>query len=184
MTFELQTLEGKIPGAIPEQHIDTIVEAFTQYKESGKVSIHGIVKCDRRERPIRLEAIEDIVLLDPLDVLSRLDELRILKDGWLDGEGLAPAPQLVEWLAESFERHFPDDLSLPYLYPTVEGGVQAEWSLSAREISLRFHPDNRTAEWHDLALDTDEEDTRELDLAEGQDWEWLAARVVALSQPT
>ena len=107
-----------------------------------------------------------------------------MEDGWLDGEGLAPTPQLMEWLAESFDDHFPDEAELPYLYPTIEGGVQAEWSLANHEVSLRFHPNNRIGEWHDVELDADREETRDLDLDERREWEWLAARVITLSQAT
>ena len=126
---------------------------------------------------------EGVDALDQPAILGQLDGLRSMEDGWLDGEGRAPAPGLIDWLVRSFEAHYPDEAEPPYLYPTVEGGVQAEWSVGGHEVSLRFPPDHQTGEWHDLALDTDEEETRELDLAEGRDWEWLAARVVALSQP-
>jgi hypothetical protein len=104
-----------------------------------------------------------------------------MEDGWLDGEGRAPAPDLLDWLIQRLTDHCPDGTGQPYLYPTVAGGVQAEWTLRGHEISLLFHPDNRTGDWHDLALESDEEETRELDLNETRDWEWLAARLVALS---
>lgn len=128
--------------------------------------------------------LEDVAVLDPLDIPAQLGDLRSMEDGWLDGEGRAPAPAFIDWLVEGFANHYPDAAEPPHLYPTVEGGVQAEWSLGGHEVSLRFHPRDRTGEWHDLALDSDEEEIRELDLAQAQDWEWLAARVVALSQPT
>ena len=131
----------------------------------------------------RVAPREGVATLDPLDVAAQLGELRGMEDGWLDGEGRAPSLQLIDWLADSFKNHYPAEGEPPYLYPTVEGGVQAEWSLGSHEISLCFHPDDRTGQWHDLALDTDEEETRELDLAQSRDWEWLGARVVALSQP-
>ena len=121
-------------------------------------------------------AAENVALRGSLDVHAQLADLATLEDGWLDGEGLAPARALLEWLAEGFSRHYPDSLSPPYLYPTAEGGVQAEWSLARREISLRFHPNNRTADWHVLALDSGEEEARSLALGDGSAWEWVAAR--------
>lgn len=124
----------------------------------------------------------EVAALDQLDIPAQLDGLRGMEDGWLDGEGHAPSAALVDWLLESFTDHYPEEAHPPHLYPTVEGGVQAEWSLGNHEVSLRFHPDDRNGEWHNLALDSDEEETRELDLARGRDWEWLAARVVALSK--
>ena len=146
------------------------------------MSVRDFLK--RRLGASRLAPRQGVVVLDHLGVPEQLGDLRSMEDGWLDGEGRAPAPNLIDWLLQGFENHYPDEAESPYLYPTVEGGVQAEWSVGGHEVSLRFHPDNRTAEWHNLALDTDQEETRELDLAEGRDWEWLAARVVAISHPT
>ena len=40
-----------------------------------------------------------IILPDLSDVLSRLDELRDLKKGWLDGkEGIPPSFEGLDWL--------------------------------------------------------------------------------------
>lgn len=71
--------------------------------------------------------------LDPLDVRARLDDLRALSDGWLDGTGVAPPHAGLDWLASAFDRHFPDDLPLPHLYPTPEGG---------------FAPSGRSSRWN------------------------------------
>ena len=45
-----------------------------------------------------------------LDIPARLDEFRRMKGGWLEGEGVAPSLDGLDWLALTFERHFPDDL--------------------------------------------------------------------------
>ena len=90
------------------------------------------------KRPTSLDPLDDIALLDPLDVPAQLSELREMEDGWLDGEGVAPGHELLDWLSAQFDRCYPDDLALPHIYPTVEGGVQAEWSISApRDQSQR-----------------------------------------------
>ena len=91
---------------------------------------------DRNNRLGRFESIEHVTPLDPLDVTLRLDELAKLEDGWLDGKGKAPAKEKLEWIADTFESSFDTGLSLPHLYPTAEGGVQAEWSLNDWEVSL------------------------------------------------
>ncbi len=101
----------------------------------------------------------------PLDVATQLTDLARLEDGWLDGEGRAPDRVALAWLAERFERCWPHDLPPPYLYPTVEGGVQAEWSIAPYEISLEIDLSARTGEWHALNLETGTEETRTCDLA-------------------
>lgn len=109
----------------------------------------------------------------PLDVAAQLTDLAQLEDGWLNGEGRAPDRDGLAWLADRFERSWPRDLPSPYIFPTVEGGVQAEWSLPPYEASLEVDLGARTGEWHALNLETDAEDRRTCDLDGDGDWAWL-----------
>lgn len=113
----------------------------------------------------------------PLDVAAQLADLAQLEDGWLDGEGRAPDRESLAWLADRFERCWPRDLPLPYLFPTPGGGVQAEWSLPPHEMSLEVDLGGRMGEWHALNLETDAEDRRACDLDVDGDWTWLVGRV-------
>jgi hypothetical protein len=110
-------------------------------------------------------------------VSARIDELRGLKPGWLDRAGDAPSPAFLDWLNQQFESRYPDAVPLPYLYPTAEGGVQAEWSLGAHEISLEIDSDTHHAEWQALNLESDQEDARQLDLDDPASWAWIAGEI-------
>jgi hypothetical protein len=80
------------------------------------------------------------------EVDARIAEIASYPPGWLDGEGLElhDAPwvthalkALIRWC----------DLPLPHLYPTPEGGAQAEWSLGGcLEVSVTLSPQAREAE--------------------------------------
>ena len=72
------------------------------------------------------ETAEHVNIRDPLDISARLDDLRLMKNGWLEGNGLAPPHEGLDWLSRAFDDHYPKNLPLPYLYPTEEGGVQAD----------------------------------------------------------
>ena len=92
------------------------------------------------------------------DILSRLKELRSLQSGWLNGNGNKLNSEGIIWLELFFEKIFPEDISLPYLYPTVEGGIQAEWPGKASlEIDLSNYRAELCcfAEDIDLSLDLD-----------------------------
>lgn len=115
--------------------------------------------------------------LDPLDIVARLAEFKRLKLGWLDGKGVPPSLDGLDWLADSFATSYPADAPLPYLFPTPEGRVLAEWSLPPWAPSIEIDPTEKWGEWHALNLDTDVEETRTLDLTNPNDWEWLAERV-------
>jgi hypothetical protein len=118
--------------------------------------------------------------LDALDFASRFEELKKLKDGWLDGAGRSPSHEGIEWLARVLNDRYPTSLPLPYVYPVPEGGVQLEWSMKRREISLEVDFDSRSAEWHSLDLDTNEEEQKDLNLTNDADWSWLITRLTII----
>lgn len=115
-----------------------------------------------------------------LDIRAQLDELRLLRDGWLEGEGLSPPAPGLDWLQNAFARHFPDEATLPHLYPTERGGVHAEWSIGSMEISLDLDLDIRSGEWHALDTDAGKVEERTLDGDDSRDWKWLARRIEAM----
>ena len=122
-----------------------------------------------------------------LNIRARLDELRQLTDGWADGMqaaadwgsgyGKALSPAGLDWLAAGFARHYPDYAPLPFLYPTPEGGVQAEWSLGTQDISLEVNLATGQAWWHRLDLSTDNDAERDLTL-DAAGWQWLVGELL------
>ena len=183
MTFGLQTGYGyKIGGPIPEQCYNTVMEAFNGFHNGVLVAVSGIGRYAHPNRLLTLDFVEQISLLDPLDVPARLEELRDIKDGWLDGHGKAPNHQGLAWLSNSFERYYPADLQLPHTYPTPEGGIQAEWSLGTYEISLEVDLFDHTGEWHSLDLATKDSTLRYLHLDTADDWARFTAEIRRLGR--
>lgn len=182
MSFTLQVINGpKVRATAGSQHLQTVIDAFNGYRTGTRVLLHGVARYNRFNRLQSIEAVEHVSLLDPNDIASRLDEFRSLKSGWLNGRGVAPAPEGLDWLTRTFEGHYPDHLPLPYLYPTAEGGVRAEWSVPPYEISLEVSIEDRHGQWHALNLQTDQEVLKDLDLEDRSDLRWLAARIEELA---
>ena len=183
MIFELQVLHGpRVVAPIATPHLATVLEAFNGYKQGARVRLQGVGRYNRHDRLQGIDAVEHLSLLDPNDIASRLDDLRALKPGWLDGKGFAPDLRGLDWLAQCFESRYPDHLPLPYLYPTAEGGVQAEWSCHAHEITLDISLDTHHGDWHVLNMATGEETPWELDLDELSAWSQLSAAIQRLSE--
>jgi hypothetical protein len=84
---------------------------------------------------------------------ERCMELLDLAPGWLDGEGLPPSRKLLEQVGEWLEAHQHNNVQQPRLFPTPEGGVEAEWRIGRLDLSIAFDPSSATAEWHALDLD-------------------------------
>ena len=181
MTFELQQIHGsKITGRMNHQHLDTIVEAFGRVPERDQgCTIDGIGKYNQENRLLSLESLEQVNFLDPMDVPARLDEMRNLSDGWAEGmqplnadrspASRAPRHEGLDWLSEVFEQIYPEELSNPYAYPTLEGGVQVEWSIAPHEATLEINLEEKTGEWHSINLDSDESTLEDIRL-DDQGW--------------
>lgn len=151
MSFELQTASGrKIIAHLDAIHLDVILEAMNGYRSGVKVSVSGIGRFDRHERLNSFDMIEDAAIIESIDPLARLDELRLLRAGWLDGIGRVPTHADFDWLEFFFESSYPSTLPTPYIYPTEEGGIQLEWRTGNQDLSLEIYFPERTAELHGL----------------------------------
>ena len=135
------------------------------------------------ERNKTLSLIERATLLDPLDVPRRLDQLASLEDGWLDGKGMAPRKDGLRWMAKVFDKSFDPALPLPHIYPTPEGGLQAEWNLGRWSVSLEIDLSTREGRYQALNLQRSEDCTeRVFDLGETGGWSQLNAALRYLAR--
>ena len=176
--FHVRMADGKkIPSQLPEVYRDLIVEALRIRPDGMKILLEGIGVFDESQRLQRIETLENVVLLEPLDVAARIDEIRNIKSGWMDGQGDSPDEAHLDWFVAQFETHYPDDLPLPYVYPTLDGGIQLEWTLDSLEISLRIPKGEHKAEWDMLDTESTQEIEKSLDLDIDADWTWIVESI-------
>ena len=120
---------------------------------------------------------------DLMDISRQLADMKRLNDGWADGMqpaahwgngyGKAPAHHEIDWLAAQFASRYDAELLIPYLYPTPEGGVQAECPIGVNEASLEIDLATHTAEWYCLDFDTDASTEKTLNLDNAKPWRWI-----------
>lgn len=173
LNFELITIAGhRVAGPIRMQHLETILSAFNGYREGLRVSIQGIARYNRQGQLKSIDEIEHVTLLDPLDIGARIDELRLLQNGWLDGvNGAQLDPGQLDWLEHQLDVQLVDDHPLPFLYPTAEGGVQIEWSIGDYEITLDADLHQKTGHFHAMNMRDDTDVTeQEVDLFGDDGW--------------
>jgi hypothetical protein len=178
MSFELQLIDGrKVKAPTTTQLLETTLEAFNLYRSGARVLVQGIGRFNRSGKLIGFDSVEHINLLDPLDVPARLDELRLLKNGWYDGSGRAPSSAGIDWLSAKFLQLYPEDIRLPFAYPTPEGDIRLEWSLGPHDVTLDVDLATHKARLHALNLDSDEEVEDELDLDAPPEWARLIEHI-------
>ena len=124
------------------------------------------------------ESIEKISPPEFHDVPSSLYKLGKLKDGWLDGDGVALDHEGLKWLEKAFVDNYPDNLPLPYTYPTPDGDIQMEWIFSNIEIELEVNLKSHRAEWFCFDMSKNDNDSsRQLELDQSKDWEWMVMAI-------
>lgn len=182
-SFQLQPIYGNNVQVIASNRIfDDLDHVLNEGSDHARILVKGI-GVYREDELEYLMQVDDISPLNPLDVTAQLDEFRHLKDGWGDGiqhpsgwgdgYGKAPSHDALDWLADIFAREYPDDLPLPRIYPTLEGGVQMEWRLGQYDINLEVDFNDRVGEWNWVDLNSQEEGESTLNMADTDGWKWV-----------
>jgi len=118
-----------------------------------------------------------IDILDPKDVPARLEELAQLKNGWLNGAGIALSANGLKWLSGTWMNSCPDDVLDPFVYPTPEGNAQLEWTVGAWEISAEIDLATHQAFLVGVKVGSENEADETVDLDSPQGWSKLATFV-------
>lgn len=179
MVFHVQLVDGtKITANLTRQHAENVFQAQeANYFHGTRALVSGVGRFGRNGRLQSIESVEHVEILDPRDVSLRIDELRLLRDGWLDRKGKAPSHAGLNWLDSAFARHYPDDLVPPCLFPTESGGIQAEWQLHPHDISLAIDLDTKKSLWHHYDHESGEDNEREIDLQDPSQWESIVKEI-------
>jgi len=134
-----------VPAPLDEVTFAPVKDVLAPNVEGPPVLISGIGVFDTDRGLIRFDSLHDVSLIDDpegLDILDdRLDELSRLSDGWLDGFGSPPAAEVLQRARSQLAVLLTIDVPRPRVFATPEGGVQAEWTVGEREISINFEPD-------------------------------------------
>lgn len=122
----------------------------------------------------KIEKVESINILDPMDVSHRLYELAQLKDNWYEGYGEAPPKKGLLVFEELFYKYFDKNLPLPAIFPTVEGNIQLEWQNQNHNVILEADLRSLEAEYFYFdSRDDMMEEEMTISLREKEGWERL-----------
>ncbi len=171
----LQTDGRKVTGPLRGTFEEVVLEGCSHFEDGAKVQIRGIGEFARTGSLARIDSVDHAVILDPMDISLRIDELRALRSGWLDGAGRPLPRDGLDWLGDCFDRWYPRDLGSPFLYPTEESQVRAEWPLGDVDASIEVDLTEKSGAFHAFNFKTGRENVKTLDLAGRGGWEALIA---------
>jgi hypothetical protein len=124
-----------------------LIAELRQFTERDAVATFVRLTCRySTDAEQRVEGIEDVEGVEPIVAVddplgSRLRHLLELYDGWLDGDGLAPALGAIEWVRDFAAELTSEQLEPLVVGPTLEGGVLVEQQVAGTRWSLEIDPD-------------------------------------------
>jgi len=119
------------------------------------VRLLGVGEFDVNERLGSITKIDQLERLPHYPLTSGIDKLSILADGWLEGVGVAPKSEDLNWLTNEIAKAFPESIAYPSVAPTEEGNVVLEWILPKARIELEVNFANQQLELYASYLDSD-----------------------------
>ena len=106
---------------------------------SMHVRLKGVGTFDVNERLTAVKEIEQVDAFAHHKLTTGIDALALLKDGWLEGHGVAPESGNLNWLSNEVAKVFPDSLEYPAVVPTEDGNVVFEWIRPHARIELEVN---------------------------------------------
>lgn len=182
--FQFETLDGqRVTGPLTGPHKAVVTETLRTFgeKDGQVVSVQGVARFDTTGHLISFESVEHVSVVDALDIDRRIAELSLLRDGWLDGEGQALNRSGLQKAGQLLRSRYNPALPPPYLYPTVEGALRAEWSLEAAEVSLDIDLASLAGSYNALVLPSGKTIDLALDLSTDAGWQELNEALRALT---
>lgn len=185
-TFRLRLHDGtKFNPSISAELLETALDVFNGYRRGLQAHFRGTGLKNSAGRIVEVNKITHLHIMDdPLNISHQLDDIRKLSNGWLDGEGAAPSRDGINWIESKLHRHIPSDFPPIYLYPTETGGILIEWSIESNEASIEVDLESRIGIWHELNVQSGEDDEREFNLDQAANWQWVIDHVDSLRPVT
>lgn len=156
----------KKTGILRTQNNDAITFVFddpffVDLKEAlGNPVIHarfsGIGIFDVNDRLSSVIEIDQLESLPHYALVSKIDALASLSDGWLEGNGIAPTSNNLNWLANEVAKFFPETLEYPSVAPTEDGHVIFEWIRPRIRIELEVNFSDQRLELYATNLTKEE----------------------------
>ncbi len=179
LVFEID--DNKVTSIIDSSFIDTIKITFDEYDINTCVSIKGKGVFNKQNKLIKIESINAMDILDPLDINLQINKLLKIEDNWHGPDSLSPSKIKLKEFSEIFSHKYNDTNPLPAVYPTFDGNIQLEWTINNNEVSLEINLTTLQSEISILDTISDKFIEKSFDLNIDEDWSVLNKYITNLS---
>jgi len=145
-----------------------LAQVLKAFQQGRTIRVLGTGVHDSEDKLLRVSLASDVTAAEEGDVASgrpgcripvaeQVASLKALQNGWLDGEGRSFGDDQLAWSSKLLESIVNGlELPTPYVYPTPQGNVRAEWSRPLWEISAELSWSDRSSEVRAIRTDADE----------------------------
>lgn len=103
------------------------------------VQVVGAAEHDAEGRVEKILSVDELWTERAVQVRDRMDELLGLTKGWLDGSGEPLDPLHAERVRDVLAAVASvGSIEAPRIFPTPEGGIEAEWTIGSWEVAVAF----------------------------------------------
>ncbi len=134
----LRVQEGNLIGFVYDDPFLEELKAALGNKTT-RVRLKGIGEFDVNDRLGEIIEIDQLENLPHYPLMSAVEELSSLGDGWLEGHGVAPSSENITWLTDELAKMFPNSLDYPSVGPTEEGNLVLEWIRPDARVELEVN---------------------------------------------
>lgn len=142
MRFHLRRADGSIvPAPIDVVTFDEVKEALAPSGEGPQVSVSGVGVFDRTsDHLVRFDSVHELMAEESDVSVEDLIAASTVEAGWLDDDGAATDPDVLQRTTALLDAIVLQGVPTPRVYPVPDGGMQAEWTLGDREVSVTVEP--------------------------------------------
>ena len=135
-----------------------------------RATVKGVASYDRHNELKKIETVDSIEVLPNHLVVSQIEELEKLEDGWCHQLSKAPNRALLDWATGQLESSYPAELGVPMIGASAEGNLFIEWAGMKTRVSAElFYPSFRS-EAQAVNIANHEMENAEFDLSLEDQW--------------
>jgi len=167
-TFRLRLGNGRFAIIPMPRSFQAIAREFGG-RPRHHVTVKGLAAYDSWDELQKVLSLDSLELQKDYEIAARFEALSGLNDLWPDKSGAAPDRTKLLFVWERMEGHYPEELPLPAIVPTAEGGLLFEWDFAGYP-SLEIRLADLVGDFRAIQADRLHSECQ-FPLANEQDWE-------------